>query len=269
MRQPVTKFLFSLFPSRAVSCVASRLCPRTATRPRRASATKMIRQSLRFRTPLASQRAASRGRLAVRHSRAFSLCRGSVLAASATIMFVSFALCAPAAIVYETLSEFLTSGDFNGDGVADVLVLDKFTGNARVGYANSNGALTWSAPLVTGVENAAGCAVGRLLQPSRDAVAVTAEGQNRINLVDLSNTNSAGAPVIVTPSGLGPHTLVTLANPFRGAAPAYNYLLVASSLNNAPAERLDLLSISAGVATAAGQFAESGSFERGNALPSQ
>jgi hypothetical protein len=188
-------------------------------------------------------------------------------AASAFILALSFAICAPAALVYETASEFLTAGDFNGDGVADVLVLDKFTGNARVGYASSNGALTWSAPLVTGVENASGCAVGRLLQTSRDAVAVTAPGQNRVNLVDLSNTNTAGTPVIVTPNGLGPHTLVALANPLGVAPPAYNYLLVASSLNNAPAERLDLLSISVGVATPAGQFAEGGSFERGNALP--
>ena len=43
-------------------------------------------------------------------------------------MFVSFALCAPAAIVYETLSEFLTSGDFNGDGVADIGLRDADNG---------------------------------------------------------------------------------------------------------------------------------------------
>ena len=174
---------------------------------------------------------------------------------------------ARAAFVYETPAEFLTAGDFNSDGVADVLVLDKLTGNARVGYAGPTGTLTWSAPLVTGVENATGCAVGRLLQTTRDAIAVTSVGLNRVNLIDLSNTNTAGTPVIVTPAGLGPHTLVTLANPLGGVAPAYNYLLAASSLNNSPAERLDLMSISAGIATAAGQFAETGSFERGNVLP--
>jgi hypothetical protein len=174
---------------------------------------------------------------------------------------------ANAAFVYETGAEFLTTGDFNGDGVADVLVLDKLTGNARVGYADTSGVLTWSAPLVTGVENASGCTVGRLLQTTRDAVAATSAGLNRVNLVDLSNTNTAGPPVIVTPTGLGPHTIVTLANPSGGAAPAYNYLLAASSLNNIPAERLDLMSINAGTTTAAGQFAETASFERGNALP--
>jgi hypothetical protein len=56
-----------------------------------------------------------------------------------------------AAFVYETPNEFFTTADFNGDGVPDVLVLDKLTGNARIGYAATNGTLTWSAPMVTGV----------------------------------------------------------------------------------------------------------------------
>lgn len=168
--------------------------------------------------------------------------------------------------VSETPAEFLTSGDFNGDGLADVLVLDKLTGNARVGYQDAAGVLTWSAPLVTGVENATGCAVGPLLQTTRDAVAVTAPDANRVNLVDLSATNAAGTPVLVTPGGLGPHTLVALANPLGGFPPAYNDLLAASSDNDASAERLDLLALSAGAATPAGHFAESGPFDRGNAL---
>ena len=171
-----------------------------------------------------------------------------------------------AGLVYETPAEFLTSADFNGDGIADVLVLDKLTGNARVGYANAGGALTWSAPLVTGCENVAGCAVGRFLQTTRDAVAVTAPDFNRANLVDLSATNAAGAPVPVTPTGLGPHTLVALANPLGGMPPAYNYLLVASSLNSPPPERLDLLALNSGSASPAGEFPESGPFARGKAL---
>ena len=173
---------------------------------------------------------------------------------------------ARAGFVYETPAEFLTSADFNGDGIADVLVLDKITGNARVGYGSTSGALTWSAPLVTGCQNVTGCAAGRFLQVSRDAVAVAAPDFNRINLADLSGTNSAGAPVPVTPAGLGPHTLVALANPFGGLFPVYNYLLAASSFNSSPAERLDLLSISAGNSAPAGQFAEIGPFDRGNAL---
>src|ERR1035441_4902020 len=91
---------------------------------------------------------------------------GLMVAVIALLCSLSLITCA--AFVYETGAEFLTAGDFNGDGVADVLVLDKLTGNARVGYANTSGVLIWSAPLVTGVEDASGCAVGRLLQPTRD-----------------------------------------------------------------------------------------------------
>ena len=46
-----------------------------------------------------------------------------------------------AGFVYETPAEFLTSADFNGDGIADVLVLDRATGNARVGYQSPGGTL--------------------------------------------------------------------------------------------------------------------------------
>ncbi len=168
--------------------------------------------------------------------------------------------------VYETPNEFLSSGDFNGDGVPDVLVLDKITGNARVGYGGAKGILTWSAPLVTGVGQATGCAVGTFLQATRNAIAVTAPALNRVNLVDLSGTNVAGTPVIVTPAGLGPHTLVPLADPLGGVAPAYNDLLTASSDNAGSAELLDLTSINAGAGTEVGQYGESGPFDRGNAL---
>ena len=169
-------------------------------------------------------------------------------------------------LVYENQFEFYAAGDFNGDGILDVLVLDKITGNARVGYQSTNGVLTWSPPLVTGVDYATGCAAGRFLATGRDAVAVTSAELNLVKLVDLSNTNSAGSPVIVTPPGIGPHSLAALASPLGAAPPAYNFLLAASSFNAPPNERLDLLGLNAGVATPNGQFNESGRFDRPNAL---
>lgn len=180
--------------------------------------------------------------------------------------FTFISECASAGFVYQTDGEFLATGDFNGDGIPDVLVLDRATGNARVGYGNGAGALTWSQPLVTGGDNASGCAVGNFLQTARDAVAVTAPDLNRINLVDLSGTNLAGLPVLVTPGGIGPHTLVALADPFGGVQPAYAHLLAASSDNSGSAEELDLLRITAGSATPLGQSGESGPFDRGNEL---
>src|ERR1035441_388228 len=118
-----------------------------------------------------------------------------------------------AAFVYETPGEFFTAGDFNGDGIADALVLDKATGNARVGYSDGNGNLTWSAPLVTGVDNVSGCAAGHFKQTTRDTLVVTATKLNRVPIYDLSNTNTSVSLGSSTQSGIGPHSLASLASP--------------------------------------------------------
>lgn len=175
---------------------------------------------------------------------------------------------AAADFVYETSGEFLTAGDFNGDGVADVLILDKLTGNARVGYANTNGGLFWSAPLLTSVDNITGCAVGHFRVNTRDILAVTATNLNRVPLFDLLNTNFSTLLVNSSSSGVGPHTLASLAAPFGSPPPPYGALLVASSLNDAPAERLDIVTnFPTGFSSSAGQFPEIGSFQRPNAVP--
>src|ERR1039458_6631662 len=136
-----------------------------------------------------------------------------------------------AAFVYESGTEFFSSGDFNGDGIADVVVLDKATGNARVGYGDGNGDLTWSAPLVSGVENATGLGVEHFLQQTNDAIAVTSPGFNQVNLVDLSYTNAASAPQTFATMGIGPHSVVGLRAPRGSISPGLPFLFVASSFN--------------------------------------
>jgi hypothetical protein len=183
-------------------------------------------------------------------------------------VFVFCLLTAPdlrAAFVYESGTEFFSAGDFNGDGIADVLVLDKATGNARVGYSDGNGGLTWSAPLVSGVENATGLGVEHFLQQTNDAIAVTSPGFNQLNLVDLSHANAAGPPQTFAPMGIGPHSVVGLRAPHGSISPGLPFLLVASSFNDASAELLDLLQWS-GAPLYYGLFNETGSFDRPNAL---
>ena len=173
-----------------------------------------------------------------------------------------------AAFVYETPGEFFTAGDFNGDGIADAFVLDKATGNARVGYSDGNGHLTWSAPLVTGVDNVSGCAAGHFKQTTRDTLVVTATKLNRVQIYDLSNTNASVSLGSFTQSGIGPHSLASLASPFGSPPPPFDALLIASSLNDTPAERLDIVTnFPIGFASSAGQFPETGSFDRANGVP--
>ncbi len=172
---------------------------------------------------------------------------------------------AQAAFVYESPAEFFSAGDFNGDGIPDVLVLDKLTGMARVGYSDGNGGLIWSAPLVTGLENVTGLGIEHFLAPTNDSIAVTAPAANHVNLVDLSQTNSAGAPNSLTPRGIGPHAVAGLALPQMPNAPGLPFLLIASSLNDAPAEQLDFLQWF-GMPTYYGLLPESNSFERLNEL---
>ena len=97
---------------------------------------------------------------------------------------------ASAAFVYETEQEFLSNGDFNADGRMDAVILDRRTGNARVGYQAANGTLAWSAPIPTGVAYAGSMATGRFLHTNRQSIAVTSLELNRVHVVDLSNASN-------------------------------------------------------------------------------
>jgi hypothetical protein len=183
-------------------------------------------------------------------------------------------LSARAAFVSESPAEFLTSGDFNGDGLPDVLVLDRLTGNARVGYQSPGGALSWSPAFTTGMENVTGVGIGKFVSTNRDAIAATAPDFNRISLLDVPIPGSNSVPVIIVPGvtatnaagGLGPHGLAGLPAPFGTNAP-FDRLLCASSQNPTPAARLNLLGLNAGTVVAAPEYAGTAPLERVNPLP--
>ena len=118
------------------------------------------------------------------------------------------AVAAPGAspFVHESATEFFAAADVNGDGFDDVVVLDKATGNVRVGYQNAGGALTWSAARPSGVAQAASLAVGRFLETNRQAIAVTSLDLNRIHLLDLANPSNAPAALAFR----SPHAALTM-----------------------------------------------------------
>ena len=119
--------------------------------------------------------------------------------AFAVVALLCFSLPTHAAFVSDTPAEFLTSGDFNGDGLPDVLVLDKLTGNARVGYQSPGGALAWSAAYPSGIENVTGVGVGKFVSTNHDAIAATAPDFNRIALLDVPIPGSNSPAAIILP----------------------------------------------------------------------
>lgn len=152
----------------------------------------------------------------------FLVLMGWLLAASPTVY---------AGFVYETPTEFFTSGDFNGDNILDVLVVDKVTGNARVGYQDANHSLTWSAPLPTGLTSPAALAVGHFRDTNQDAIAVTSIELNRLNFLRLSDPSNVPPVAVLAPQGLGPNLLAGLSAPF-GQVSNFDSLAVGSSAND-------------------------------------
>lgn len=117
---------------------------------------------------------------------------------------------AGAGAVYETESEFLATGDFDGDGRGDVVIVDKETGVYRLAYRNPGGELSWVAARAGGVESVEGVAVGPILAIGRDALAMTSPVANRVNVLEAGNPNSPAPPSPVFLSPIGPHLVVAV-----------------------------------------------------------
>jgi hypothetical protein len=112
--------------------------------------------------------------------------------------------------VSETPEEFHGTGDLNGDGRVDVIIVDKVSGAYRLGYGQADGTNIWADSRASGVENVTGFGVGRALNTSRDALAFTSPEANRVNLFDASAFATAGQPTNVFLSSLGPSRVVLL-----------------------------------------------------------
>ena len=133
--------------------------------------------------------------------------------------------------VFETPEEFFSSGDFDGDGRPDLVIVDKATGKFRVGYGSPTGTVSWVDCRITGVKPVTGFNVGKFLSAKNDALAFTTPEANKLTLVDVSDQSTPAKPVnIEFSAGLGTTTIVGIPGP--GAGNGLLDLYVGSTLNS-------------------------------------
>jgi len=114
-----------------------------------------------------------------------------------------------ASVVYESPYEFFGSGDLDGDGRWDVVIVDKESGKYRLGYQDTAGQLTWVDCRPSGIKGVGGFGIGHLLVKNQDGLVFTSPDANQITLLEAASPTAPGKPVNVPfTAGLGPNTAV-------------------------------------------------------------
>lgn len=129
--------------------------------------------------------------------------------------------------VRSTLRELQGVGDLNGDGIMDVVIVDKQTGVVRIGYGEADGGYVWGAPVSAGVtDSQMGMAIGYLRPGDSESIALTGPSLNRVQVLHPGEA----APQAVVTVGIGSADLVALPD----GENAWDELYVASHWNNVP-----------------------------------
>lgn len=135
--------------------------------------------------------------------------------------------------VYETEQEFITSGDFNGDGKTDIAIVDRYTGRVRVGYRISAEFFNWANWKKSGIKGVTGVSVGKLVDSKYDSLALAAADANAIAIVSATSPNVESDPVKVPSPMLGPNAIVAIDIPGTDNTPLPDFY-VASVYNPDP-----------------------------------
>ena len=158
-----------------------------------------------------------------------------------TILFLFFCglLAAHADFVYQSGTSFTTTADLDGDGRADLVLVDGSNATVRVGYQLSANSFTWADPRPLGLNNITGVACGKVLSTSSDALVATSPDLNRINIYEAPSASTVLSPVAVYGNGIGPFSLAAMDIGGSGNT-AHDDLLATSLCNGTGAYRLEL-----------------------------
>jgi len=142
--------------------------------------------------------------------------------------------------VYETEREMIGTGDFDGDGKVDVIILDKSSGKYRLGYQAPDGTLNWVSYRLSGVKDASAMAAGKFLDPKRDALVFTAADANLVMVADASNPTAVTKAEAITFESLGPSGVVAIDIGGPGNTPLDD-LMIGSIYNDPTPNKITLL----------------------------
>jgi hypothetical protein len=150
--------------------------------------------------------------------------------------------------VYPTTGGFSATGDFDGNGQEDVILVDEATGLYRIGSTAVGGAVTFAEPRPSGMPEISGVAVGRMNGIASTSLAVTSPLQNRWHLLTPSTPGYTEPRVHTIGTGVGTTLLGALDIP--GIVPAAeDDLALVSVLNGANLVELKQFRMTAGSAT--------------------
>jgi formylglycine-generating enzyme required for sulfatase activity len=161
---------------------------------------------------------------------------------SSTALSISLLLFTPAALraqtqfasqVYESPRELYGVVDFDGDGRADVIIVDKETGKYRLGYQSAPGTFSWVDCRPGGMKGITGMTIGHLLDTNRNAVAFASPDDNKLVIVGAANPTAVSRPVVVPfTAALGPNVLAAVDVDGAGNTPLAD--LFVGSIYNSP-----------------------------------
>lgn len=135
--------------------------------------------------------------------------------------------------VFEMEREFLTTGDFDGDGKMDVAVVDRPTGRVRFGYALGDGVFDWVEWRSSGTKDTTGVTVGRLSDAKADSLAFAAADINLVTALEARSRSVPADSVTLPNTALGPNLIVAI--DIGGAGNnAFDDLIVSSIYNSDP-----------------------------------
>lgn len=134
--------------------------------------------------------------------------------------------------IYDHEKELTGTGDFDGNGLPDLILIDKGSGKYRIAFQLKQGEFTWVNHRVSGVKDVSGAGVGKLFVENKDGIALTSADGNQIVVIPADNTAQAGNPVPIPPPVLGPNVILPVDIGGAGNTPLHDLYL--GSIYNDP-----------------------------------